>query len=372
MKNNKKTLFEGFYGFQNAGDDAFVEVSSWGANTYWNSTNNVFLGDIMPKTIATINNKQWFPKIKGFDRLDLLAHLRTTDYFVSAGGSTFSNMPLHNNKSIARMFKRIKPNLATGAIGVSIGPFKNVKDEKNVTKNLKSLDFLSVRDSRSFDFVSSLSLPYNPINAFDLAALLPEVFKENQYKSDGDKGVKKIIGVSICNYESYTNGNLKQEERRNAYFKNLVDALIKHTEGILKVFIINGNSATGDLAVSKQLIKDVPEDRIIWVPYLANVKKTWDEIESCDVMISTRLHASVFACYAKVPFFLIEYHKKCTDFLEDVGQNEIYKIGDAEQPIGAVVNCVKDILSEKYIAPKSLIETVERSKLNFSSTIPLL
>lgn len=372
MKPNLKTVFEGFYGYKNAGDDAFIEVSSWGATRYWNSTNNVFLGDAIPHTIETINTKHWFPKIKGFDRLDLLTHLSTTNYFVSAGGSTFSDMPFHNNKSIARHIKRIKSSLVTGAIGVSVGPFKNMADEKNVIKNLKSLDFLSVRDSRSFDFVDSLQLPYQPINAFDLAALLPEVFAQEKKETHKRQSAKKIIGISICNYETYKNGDLRKEEKRNTFFKDLINLLVKRTDCLLKVFIINGNSAIGDIKVTKQLMKDVPQERIIWVPYLADVKKTWDEVRTCDAMISTRLHASIFACYANVPFYLLEYHKKCTDFLADVGQNELYKIGDAEQPLEAVFDSITNVLSGNYEAPTNLLKTIEKSKLNFTATIPSL
>ena len=44
-----KITYEGFYGFKNAGDDAFVEVSSWGAQKFWSCTNNVFIGAQLPK-----------------------------------------------------------------------------------------------------------------------------------------------------------------------------------------------------------------------------------------------------------------------------------------------------------------------------------
>ena len=35
-----KIVYEGFYGYKNAGDDAFIEVSSWGAEKYWNCKNH--------------------------------------------------------------------------------------------------------------------------------------------------------------------------------------------------------------------------------------------------------------------------------------------------------------------------------------------
>ena len=62
-----KITYEGFYGFKNAGDDAFVEVSSWGAQKYWSCTNNVFIGAHLPKTVHAIKAKP--SKGKGLDRV---------------------------------------------------------------------------------------------------------------------------------------------------------------------------------------------------------------------------------------------------------------------------------------------------------------
>lgn len=362
-----KIVFEGFYGFKNAGDDAFIEVSSWGSEKYWSCQNNVFLGAAIPKTIHQINKKQILPSLKGFDRLNLLAHLTNSDYFISSGGSTLSELPYHSNKAISNHFKKIKKPLKSGAIGVSIGPFKNSQDEKDVITYLKSLEFLSVRDYRSFEFVMSLKLPYNPINAFDLAALLPLVYK-NTIKIP-KKNIKShnVIGISICNYESYKKGDINKEKKRNFFFKELIELIAKNTTAHFKVFIINGNSLFGDQLTTEQLIKNIDKNRVSIVPYLNNVSETWKEINGCDLMISTRLHASIFACYSDIPFFLIEYHKKCSDFLSDVGQDVNYRIYDAEITPKEVLLKINEIFNGSYIKPKNINQTIELAKKNFTS-----
>lgn len=38
-----KLLFSGYYGHKNAGDDAFIEVITWGAKKYWNNINSKFV-----------------------------------------------------------------------------------------------------------------------------------------------------------------------------------------------------------------------------------------------------------------------------------------------------------------------------------------
>ncbi len=369
MKYPKKITFEGFYGFKNAGDDAFVEVSSWGSRKYWNCENNVFLGASLPETSYPINSKQILKNLKGFDRLSLLKHLASSDYMVSAGGSTFGELPFHSNKSLAKHFKALNKNLKLGAIGVSVGPFKSQKEENAVKEYLKTLKFLALRDKRSFEFVNSLTLPYKPVNAFDLAALLPEIFG-NSLQMDSIN--KKTIGISICNYERYTGGDLEKERKRNSYFKQLIELLAKNTDANFKVFIINGNLKTGDWQISQELIENIDKKRIEIIPYLGNVEKTWNEILTCNLMISTRLHASIFACYANVPFMLLEYHKKCTDFLNDVGQSEKYRLYDAAVALDEIVPIIQEVLAGSYKAPLYRVETIALSKRNFTQTIPLL
>lgn len=362
-----KILFEGFYGFKNTGDDAFVEVSSWGSEKYWNCKNNVFLGASLPKTITNINVRQILPNIKGFDRLNLIAHLSNSDYFISSGGSTFSEIPIHSNKMLSKHYKNIRKKLKSGAIGVSVGPFKDLISEKRTIKYLQSLDFLALRDHRSYLYAKSLNLPYEPVNAFDLAALLPRVYNSNYGTKQVKDNNKKIIGLSICNYESYTGGNISKEKNRNTFFKELVELIDKAFDCQFKLFIINGNNTFGDSRVSLNLIKDINNDRVTIIPYGKNVKAIWEEISICDLMISTRLHASIFACYANVPFLLIEYHKKCTDFLMDIGQNNDYRLYDAGVSPKEVMINVHNILNFSYKRPENVEKTINLSEKNFSS-----
>lgn len=366
-----KIIFEGFYGFQNAGDDAFVEVASWGSRNYWHSSDNVFLGKNLPSVQSPINTTQYLSSVKGSDRINLMNHLRKADFFVSAGGSTFIDLPFHCNKSIAKTYSKLKPRLRLGAIGVSLGPYKSHKDEKDVQRYLKNLSFLALRDERSYRYAMSLNLPYQPVNAFDLAALLPKIYLlDNQnWLSDDDE---KVIGLSICNYESYTGGDLRKEKKRNDYFKKVVTQLSREKNTRFKIFIINNHHMMGDQKISQELAACLPSDRVEIIPYSFEVKKTWEAIAGCDFMLSTRLHGAIFACYANVPFMLLEYHRKCSDFLGDIAQDEAYRLYDAEKDISETVNTINAILHGEYTPPSAVKHTIERSLKNFTTTLPNL
>lgn len=360
-------IFTGFYGQLNTGDDAFVEVASWGANRIWKKEKCRFLAvqSKLPDTIVPSKGYPLrFPKTYDFQKNILI---NNTDFLISAGGSTIhSRLNRNNPKQIALDLKKKGSSIKIGAIGVSIGPFKTVADEKAVQDYLKSIDFLAVRDQRSFDYVSSVDTPYTPTNAFDLAAIMPEIYKS----SNLELFQKKTIGISVCPYESVHNGgDLKNEERRNNQIIALIKNLDKKDDFHFKFFIINGNSSIGDIDITHQIIKKANPKHFSIQEYNPNTKKVWEEINKCHAVISTRLHGAIFACFGKTPFMLVEYHQKCSDFLEDVGYDKNARIFDAEFDIQEKSDLILSWCNKasNYNLPKLFNEKIIQSKLNFDS-----
>lgn len=363
-------LFTGFYGKKNTGDDAFIEVASWGAAEYWGKKNNRFLAQksFLPKVVTPI--KGYPLEVKRTYNFQASVLLNKTDAFIYAGGSTLHSKLSKNNIRL-KAFEKKKAgyDIKFGGIGVSVGPFKSLKDEQAVQAYLKQMDFLAVRDQASFDFVSNINgLPYKPVNAFDLAALLPDIYdvkKEHIYRNE-----RKTIGISVCQYESLQKDlDIKQEYKRNSMLIDLIKELDKKDNIHFKFFIINGHDKIGDLELTNETItKSCPKSYEVY-SYNKETKQTWQEIGQCDFIISTRLHAAIFACFANTPFILNEYHRKCGDFLYNIGYNEKYRLYNSEYNITSTVNSILDIINDKskYIEPLYVREMQEQAKLNFTS-----
>lgn len=361
-------VFVGFYGQQNTGDDAFVEVASSGASLYWKKENLRFLGisSKLPRTIVPVKGYPMrLPKSYEIQKNILI---KNTDYLISAGGSTIhSKLKPDNPKHIALELKKTNKKLKVGAIGVSIGPFKTVDDEKAVQKYLREIDFIALRDQRSYDYVKSIHVPYEPVNAFDLAALLPEIYN---YKKLRVVRQKKIIGISVCRNESISKtGLLSNEERRNKVIIELIKELDRDDDILFKFFIINGNPTIGDLELTKRTILEANPKNFEIVNYTRDVQTMWKEVADCDFVVSTRLHAAIFACFANTPFALVEYHTKCTDFLEDVGYDEKYRLFDADFDLQLIRNHILSTINDPstYQSPKFVENMIEKAQLNFSS-----
>jgi polysaccharide pyruvyl transferase WcaK-like protein len=367
----KKVLYSGFYGFKNTGDDVFLEVTSWASKFLLNTTDVTFLTSNLP--ILNYNDSKHLSKslFPGHNRIQSFNKLLTADYFISAGGSVFMNHHYHSIKEVAEYTKLFFNNkLKTGAIGVSIGPFKNISNENKVIKYLKKINFLSTRDKRSFDYVSSLNLPYTPIDSFDLAALLPLIYpssiKPNIYSS------KKIIGISVCNVESLNDPkNIHIEIKRNKMFIDLINILNKNSNGdvIFRFFILNGNEFIGDKNLSEYIIKVTNIKNYEIINYQNNVFSTWRYISECDFMISIRLHGAIMAAYNKIPFILFDYHQKCTDFLYDIGQDKRLLINEENNHgIKNISLLILEIIYgyTKPISPLYIDLTSRRALLNFN------
>lgn len=360
-------LFAGYYGHSNTGDDAFVEVASWGAEKYWSKSKSIFLAkqDNLPITSKKIKGYPFsIPKTYSLQRRLLLS---STDYLISAGGSTIhGELETNNIKRLAVESKKKGSKITVGGIGVSIGPFKTLIDEKSTIEYLKNIDFLAVRDKTSFDFASSLNLPYETVDAFDLAALLPEIYG---IKMQNNLSSKKVIGISVCPYESISNtANIENEKKRNATVVELLKILNREENIHFKFFIINGHAKVGDQKLTKETIEKVSPDSYEVIPYTRKTQSIWDAIASCDFVISTRLHAAIFACFSNTPFMLNEYHRKCGDFLENIGYEESLRMFDSEYQPKKIAKDIIEILNDKskYVYPKRIDEMRNLAELNFT------
>lgn len=365
---NSEILFVGYYGHYNTGDDAFIEVASWGAEKYWDKKSNIFL--------AKHNNLPLVKKpVRGYPlniprtyRFQNRALVASTEYVISAGGSTInSELEKKNIKLLALKEKRKNLKLKIGAVGVSIGPFKTLRDEKATIEYLKEIDFISVRDQLSFDFLESLQLPYKPINAFDLAALLPDVYGLNQVEYLGSE--RKVVGVSVCPFESIVDrSKVENEGRRNSMVVELLKILDKNANIHFKFLVINGHPIVGDMKLTIETLNKVSPSSYEIVEYSRKTRAMWNQVASCDFIIATRLHAAIFACFSKTPFVLNEYHRKCGDFLDNIGYDENLRLFNSQYDPTEKAKLILEILSDKnkYINPKKYQDMKDRSKLNFT------
>lgn len=361
----KRVLFGGYYGMENVGDDCFGAISTWGAKNYWNTRAALLLSgkevDGPVKTYPCLSVRKIF---RGQILCESFWQILRASCVVWSGGSIFhSKVPFFTSRHFS-FFTSQSGITPTGAIGVSLGPYKTKRDQKAVYAYLSQLQFLALRDKASYEEACSINLPYKPIFAADLAMLLPKIIPD--FKSVNPES--KILGITICHYERYTNINRKNETRRE---KVLLDALLNLVQdgfsGVFRFFIFNSNRIKGDQDITMEFVNQLNAKgaKVDLVPYSTDPIAIWKKVAECTAMISTRLHGAIFAAAANVPCCLIEYHRKCTDFIVDAGVDEKWIIGDANCSAKFLSNELFGLLSctttNFYKRREHLIEMAERN-----------
>ncbi|NVK53868.1 MAG: polysaccharide pyruvyl transferase family protein [Flavobacteriaceae bacterium] len=366
----KEVIFQGYYGFKNAGDDSFVEVSSWGSKRFWGFEKATYIGKELPEVRGEIR------KVNSSNNL-LLNHLNNIQIItnshalISAGGSIFHSIPhLLNLKNLARFKKKLNSNFILGAIGVSIGPFKSPKEEKVIINQLSCYDFISVRDKASFNLLSEYQLPFKPILSFDLAALQPTIYDYDY----SNKDASNIVGLSICPFESFfVDEDSSLEYKRGNYYFEVCKEIYNNNNSVeFIIYVFNGNSKVGDAFWSIWLfnkLKDFGIGKVYLENYDFNVFSFWKKVVRCDVMLATRLHAGIYACFADIPFFLVEYHKKCSDFLDTIGFEDLridkFLSVDSQLLADRVIQILDNI--KEFKKPKRIGDCIKNALKSFSA-----
>jgi len=323
-------LLAGYYGMKNVGDDCFGVVSTWGARKYWEAENvSLLSSEHLVSSVKTVSCLSKEKKYKGQARLQSYLNILKSNLVVWSGGSIFhSKENFGSPRTISLLASRAKIT-PSGAIGVSLGPYKSVKDEKYVHSSLSSLRFLALRDNSSYEEALSLNLPYRPIEAADLAMLLPMVSKHRNPK----KRKEKILGVTVCHYERYAGKDVTKEKKRETVLLESLKRLIcQGFEVKIRFFVFNGHPHYGDNQITHAFVEKLKtygaEAEV--VQYYPDPLRVWEKVAECSAFVSVRLHGSIYAAAAGVPCISVEYHKKCGDFRRDIGVPGRFSVGDLD------------------------------------------
>ena len=365
-----KILFTGYYGFGNFGDDLFGLISIWGAKHLWKSNDNYLLSSRGPLS-NIIEIKYAIKQKKFFKGYKLIMHyiaILKANFIILAGGSILNSKP--HLISIRRfMFNLNNLNIVKiGAIGVSLGPFKSKEDYIYIRKTVSNFKFLALRDKASFKVAQSMGLPYNPILASDLAFILPQI-KESVNNSTFNLK-RKTVGISLCHYERYIGGDISNEERREESIYLLLINLLKFKDIYFRFFIINGNTITGDKQITYKIIKrlQLNNKKYEVINYSNDTMRMIEQIRSCNFMFSTRLHGSIIAAANNVPSLLVEYHQKCTDYLDDIGIDKSLRIGDMTKENSEIITVIDKFLYGNSINMyRKKEDIINRSLENFNN-----
>ncbi|XXF10705.1 polysaccharide pyruvyl transferase family protein [Pseudomonas sp. D2-3] len=365
----KRYLYTGYYGFGNFGDDLFPIACDISTRKCRGSSaiilsppiSGVSAHFLVPGFLASYYNKT--NKVGRFLRLIFLLYgaLRFRNV-VLAGGSTISSGSSMFMRRV-QYFLGVSGVVKLYAIGVSVGPFEEGKDHDFARNFIDSLEFLSVRDAKSRKECETLGVRVVPDVCNDLAGALPV---ENFVAGPVREKAKPILGVSMCRYESIVGGNVSQESERNISIKTGILEFAKKHDCRVHILVLNSDCDLGDFSISRDMEFFLKTSGVECV--LIDYHGPMDMIKhiyTCDFLFSIRLHGAICAYLLNIPFVLLEYHRKCTDFLDYIGKGADLRLTSSTSSSEAVYAAIESMFIHGDKFTESPKDYREKSKQNF-------
>lgn len=322
-----RTAFTGYYGMRNFGDDLFGVIATRAAQRYWRArpllVGPALAGMAGSSTVPALYPTRWYGGAgslgKGSRLLSFARGTLQSDVLVMGGGSVITARESFR-KPMMQAARRHR-GLRLAAVGVSIGPFANEQQEVQAASFLQRFSYLSVRDARSHAWTQRMGLSTQTHAGCDLAALLLELAPPPPRVARGGDAPFRL-GIAPCRYRE--DGDYAAPSRQ-AWHTAFVEAAQRHAAQrplAVEVFSLNEHPRHGDTALAHEICErlhaagiEANLHRYAQPDPLAMVAR----IAACDALVSARLHGAIVAFLAGVPFAIVDYHRKCRDFADDIG-----------------------------------------------------
>ena len=353
------TLLIGYYGMQNTGDDMLMAAAAEGARHRYRSQHIAATGArgslaLKSQQLTAVQSRK--QRFRGQDRLLKYWAASRSHHIVIGGGSVF-----HTAKDIEQKYHYLK--LANGnehrAVGVGLGPFKDIAAEKACAKFLNACAFTGLRDRSSLEIARSIAPNANTALTFDLA---PGLASQPVFQSALATQRDNAIGVALCPVERLA-GNEEAEKKRNQI---LAEALTQcHRESGVEVRLIdfNGHPTLGDNQVHRDLIDRLGNTPYQIIHYNSDPFEALRQISKLAMILAMRLHAAIFAYLSSTPSICLNYHSKCDNWCKDIGQSPRFSFDSKQIEKEELTSVIYQVQNDKYIHPQLQIVDAEKMAL---------
>lgn len=291
-------LLAGYYGFGNLGDEAILEMTLKQILEITDRKNIRVLSGSKEVTRKKYN----IDTIDRYNVFSIMNSLRTSHVLVFGGGSLLqdvtSKRSIYYYLFLIRLAKLMKNRIVMLSQG--IGPIVNEKSKEAVRSTLALVDYITVRDKHSKEFLESIGVDGKKI----FLSTDPVI----NMKEDENFTYEKSDSLKVCfSLRNWKNSDVGEKISKVA--AKLID------RGIECHFI--PFYFKEDLQLIDQIEKNLG-DKAVYYREKLTTKDAYNLISTMDVMVGVRLHALIFAAAANVPIVAISYDHKVDHFVNSV------------------------------------------------------
>lgn len=308
-----KIALSGYYGFDNAGDEALLlAIRSSIKRLAPESDFVVFSG--CPEQTMQLHNIRAVHYMHPFS---LIRELRTSDLLISGGGSIFQDVTSSRSIlyyiSIVALALLLKKPVVFYAQGV--GPVRRPFNRWLLGKIANRVQLITLRDETSRDFMQKIGVHRPPLKVtadpvFALQAGSEALFQVLLPFSINNHPQVKILGVSVRHWPAL-----------DGYQAELARVLDKFQQLGYEILFIPMDYPD-DIQESQRVIAHMRQPAHLLSEKLSTGQHL-AVISRLDLMIGMRLHALIFAASCDIAFAGISYDPKIDAFLELFGQTSL-------------------------------------------------
>lgn len=308
-------VVSGYYGFNNAGDEAMLYAILRSLNQLFDHPGITVISGHPENTEKTFHVKT----VPRFNMAAIMKALWHCDLLISGGGSLLQDVT--SWKSLMYYLTIIMTGIVMRKhvflFSQGIGPVRHRWIRWLLKIVLNHVDAITVRDSESKGFLERLGVKnriYCTADAVLTLSPVPldegkKILKENHVPSD-----KKLIGISV---RHWMNSNDWMEK-----FRQYIEEMKKNGD---YAFVFIPMQYPEDVKAAQSIVPQ-KEDGVYILKGPYDTEQLVSLIGNLDLLIGIRLHALIFASLMHVPFIGISYDPKIDNFLNSVGQVPIFSI----------------------------------------------
>lgn len=329
--NKGRVLVLGAYGDANIGDDLLLEMVIDLLLTNGFHSN---------KIIVAGRRSSYMSKLFDGIKVIKLARVRfvRSDYVILGGGTqffSFSSQPKIENRikvylkilfqdpiilyEILKSGFRPKLKVIKIAMSIGLGPFYNQISENRIKSKLSSFDQIFCRDSQSLFYCEKWGISAQLTADLCLSDLFRQKYSNDHKFSAGSK---KVIGIVLRDWIQNDNGEIINTK--------MLDYISENDDHIVKIFIF---SKFKDSKLIGRIYESglVGEENIhVWDPDTGDFKTYLKTISFCDIIITTRYHAAIFALNYSIPAICLAIDPKLKYLVQEVDGFTYCEIGDIQ------------------------------------------
>ncbi|MGI6488415.1 MAG: polysaccharide pyruvyl transferase CsaB [Syntrophothermaceae bacterium] len=312
-----RVVLSGYYGFDNAGDEALLTAITSSLKKVNPHIDFVVLSANPDRTRAT----HGLPAVSRVNPLVLIRELRRADLLISGGGSLLQDItgPFSLPYYLGIVF--LAQLLGTPVVfyAQGVGPITRKLSKKMIRAVVNRVNLVTLRDQDSQELLLKCGVTRPPIQVTADPVFVLEPGEAELNRADavlsgmGLRPESNLIGVSVREWEqmNWEPGLARALDNLSARGYQVVIVPLQHTQDIEQSHKLASLMGSRALVVEENL----------------SSLETMALISRFHLLIGMRLHSLIFAACTGIPFIGISYDPKVDHFLRLYNQEPV-QVGD--------------------------------------------